>query len=50
MVVSPPPEAASLELADVFRNLASEREAALGRLFQFLAIPSISTDPAHHAR
>ena len=42
-------EAASLELADVLHNLASEREAALDRLFQFLAIPSISTDPAYHA-
>jgi len=48
MAVSPSPEAASRELADVLRNLASEREAALDRLFQFLAIPSISTDPAYH--
>ncbi|HML92670.1 M20/M25/M40 family metallo-hydrolase [Methyloceanibacter sp.] len=35
-------------LADVLDSLANGRAAALERLFQFLAIPSISTDPAYH--
>lgn len=33
---------------DVLGNLASSRASALDRLFRFLAIPSISTDPAYH--
>jgi acetylornithine deacetylase/succinyl-diaminopimelate desuccinylase-like protein len=35
-------------LANVLDRLAEERESALERLFAFLAIPSISTDPAYH--
>ena len=35
-------------LQSVLDCLAEERGAALKRLFQFLAIPSISTDPGHH--
>jgi len=35
-------------LESVLDRLAEERAAALERLFQFLAIPSISTDPAYH--
>ncbi|HUU66057.1 MAG TPA: dipeptidase [Methyloceanibacter sp.] len=35
-------------LASVLDRLAEDRGAALARLFEFLAIPSISTDPAHH--
>jgi len=35
-------------LASVLDRLAEERTAALERLFEFLAIPSISTDPVHH--
>lgn len=35
-------------LASVLERLAEGRNTALGRLFQFLAIPSISTDPAYH--
>jgi acetylornithine deacetylase/succinyl-diaminopimelate desuccinylase-like protein len=49
MAVNPPSQPARPGLGDVLENLASERQAALDRLFQFLAIPSISTDPAHHA-
>ena len=33
----------------VLDHLAAGREGALARLFQFLSIPSISTDPAYHA-
>lgn len=35
-------------LQSVLDRLAEGRPAALERLFQFLAIPSISTDPAYH--
>ncbi len=35
-------------LESVLDRLAEGRAAALERLFQFLAIPSISTDPAYH--
>jgi acetylornithine deacetylase/succinyl-diaminopimelate desuccinylase-like protein len=35
-------------LESVLDRLAKGRAAALERLFQFLAIPSISTDPAYH--
>ena len=35
-------------LDSVLDHLAEGRAAALKRLFQFLAIPSISTDPAYH--
>jgi acetylornithine deacetylase/succinyl-diaminopimelate desuccinylase-like protein len=35
-------------LESALDRLAEGRDAALERLFQFLAIPSISTDPAHH--
>jgi len=35
-------------LESVLDRLAEGRPAALERLFQFLAIPSISTDPAYH--
>jgi len=36
-------------LSRVLDHLAIERQGALDRLFQFLAIPSVSTDPAYHA-
>ena len=36
-------------IASVLDHLAIERQGALDRLFQFLAIPSVSTDPAYHA-
>jgi len=36
------------QLPNVLQRLAAGRAAALERLFQFLAIPSISTDPAYH--
>ncbi len=36
------------ELTSVLDHLAAGRQAALDRLFQFLALPSISTDPAYH--
>lgn len=35
-------------LQRTLNRLAEETDAALDRLFRFLAIPSISTDPAHH--
>src|SRR5680860_354831 len=35
-------------LESVLERLAEGRAASLERLFQFLAIPSISTDPAYH--
>jgi len=41
--------ASQTELSRVLNHLAAERQRALDRLFQFLAIPSISTDPAYHA-
>jgi len=41
------PEAAA-RVARVLARLASEQDAALERLFDLLAIASISTDPAHH--
>ncbi len=40
--------ASDLALQSVLDRLAEGRTAALERLFQFLAIPSISTDPAYH--
>jgi acetylornithine deacetylase/succinyl-diaminopimelate desuccinylase-like protein len=36
-------------LNSVLERLQSDAEAAIQRLFRLLAIPSISTDPAHHA-
>ena len=41
--------ASQTELWRVLDHLAAERHRALDRLFQFLAIPSVSTDPAFHA-
>jgi len=41
--------ASQTELSRVLNHLAAERQRALDRLFQFLAIPSVSTDPAYHA-
>lgn len=38
----------NLALQSVLDRLAEGRAGALERLFQFLAIPSISTDPAYH--
>ncbi len=35
-------------LQRTLNRLAEETDAALDRLFRFLSIPSISTDPAHH--
>jgi acetylornithine deacetylase/succinyl-diaminopimelate desuccinylase-like protein len=37
------------DLSRVLDHLAAERQGALDRLFQFLSIPSVSTDPAYHA-
>lgn len=42
------PDASRRELSSVLDHLAAGRQAALDRLFQFLALPSISTDPAYH--
>jgi acetylornithine deacetylase/succinyl-diaminopimelate desuccinylase-like protein len=39
---------ASGALASVLDRLARDEDKALERLFRLLAIPSISTDPAHH--
>ena len=41
--------ASQSELSRVLDHLAAERQRALDRLFQSLAIPSVSTDPAYHA-
>ena len=49
MSLSPSPELSRLDLAPVLDRIGAERGAALDRLFEFLAIPSISTDPAYHA-
>ncbi|MGH6736180.1 MAG: M20/M25/M40 family metallo-hydrolase [Methyloceanibacter sp.] len=43
-----PSRASDPMLATVLDRLAAARPYALERLFQFLAIPSISTDPAYH--
>ena len=37
------------DIPRVLDHLAAGRDGALTRLFQFLSIPSISTDPAYHA-
>ena len=42
------PDASRGELTSVLDHLAAGRQAALDRLFQLLALPSISTDPAYH--
>lgn len=36
------------DIADVLDRLAGTQRASLDRLFQFLSIPSVSTDPAYH--
>src|SRR5262245_7947237 len=43
------PHSSQADLSRVLDHLAIERQGALDRLFQFLAIPSVSTDPAYHA-
>jgi acetylornithine deacetylase/succinyl-diaminopimelate desuccinylase-like protein len=43
------PRPSQADLSGVLDHLAAGRQAALDRLFQFLAIPSVSTDPAYHA-
>ena len=42
------PQGEELALARTLKRLAEEEAASLERLFRLLAIPSISTDPAHH--
>jgi len=41
--------ASQTELSRVLNHLAAERQRALDRLFQLLAISSVATDPAYHA-
>ena len=43
------PRTSQADLSRVLDHLAAGRQGALDRLFQFLAIPSVSTDPAYHA-
>jgi acetylornithine deacetylase/succinyl-diaminopimelate desuccinylase-like protein len=47
--VNQPRPARTDDLSRVLDHLALEKQGALDRLFQFLSIPSISTDPAYHA-
>jgi acetylornithine deacetylase/succinyl-diaminopimelate desuccinylase-like protein len=42
------PRPSQADLSRVLDHLAAGRQGALDRLFQFLAIPSVSTDPAYH--
>ncbi|MFZ2018724.1 MAG: M20/M25/M40 family metallo-hydrolase, partial [Methyloceanibacter sp.] len=42
------PQGEELALARTLKRLAEDEAASLERLFRLLAIPSISTDPAHH--
>jgi len=42
------PRPSHTDLSRVLDDLAAERQAALDRLFQLLAIPSVSSDPAYH--
>jgi acetylornithine deacetylase/succinyl-diaminopimelate desuccinylase-like protein len=42
------PQSEQLALQRTLNRLAEEESASLERLFQLLAIPSISTDPVHH--
>jgi acetylornithine deacetylase/succinyl-diaminopimelate desuccinylase-like protein len=42
------PERNDPALAGVLERLAATRQQALDRLFQLLALPSVSTDPAYH--
>ena len=37
-----------MALSSVLEHLQASRQDALGRLFQLLALPSVSTDPAYH--
>ena len=41
-------QASARVLGSVLDRLAKDEPAALERLFRLLAIPSVSTDPAHH--
>lgn len=43
------PQAPRFKLSSVLEHLGAGRQAALDRLFELLALPSISTDPAYHA-